>query len=282
MFRKIIINADDFGLCDGVNRAVLHAHSKGVLTSATIMTNMPAASDAVKIASQTPTLGVGIHLNLIEGKPLCTSPAIDCLLNSQGQFENSPARLSRLSLLSSGARKAIAAELTAQIQWAFDNGLTPTHLDSHQHVHCFPVIFSIVCKLAKQFNIKAVRWAFEPKQICSKPWPLTTEGGRNRAKIVRTLARINHLQNRDLLKTDSFLGVAHTGKIDVNFFRDAALYSRGQVIEIMTHPGYLDGLDSSKTRLLKQRELELDALCSEKTKRYLKDAKFELIHYGQL
>ncbi len=70
MDRRIIINADDFGLCDGVNEAVAQAHSDGILTSATIMVNMPAAEKAVKIAKKLPSLGIGVHLNLTEGRPI--------------------------------------------------------------------------------------------------------------------------------------------------------------------------------------------------------------------
>ena len=75
MERKIIINADDFGLCDGVNRAVVQAHTQGILTSTTIMANMPAAPQAIELARQLPTLGVGVHLNLSEGKPYLKTQA---------------------------------------------------------------------------------------------------------------------------------------------------------------------------------------------------------------
>ncbi|MBA7689467.1 hypothetical protein ES703_97974 [subsurface metagenome] len=96
------------------------------------------------------------------------------------------------------------------------------------------------------------------------------------------MAKINRVQNSQFLKTDCLLGVAHIGKIDVNFFKAVALYNPARTCEVMTHPGFLDGLDPGKTRLTKQREVELGALCSERTKQYFKDAKIQLVHYGEL
>jgi len=282
MDKRIIINADDFGLCDGVNKAVAQAHTAGVLTSATIMANMPAADEAVKMAKQMPSLGVGVHLNLFEGKPLSKDNGIDCLLNADGSFAFSPAKLSLLSIGRHKIRNAIRTELTAQIQWVIDNGLKPTHLDSHKHIHSFPSIFPIVCDLARRFEITAIRFTLEPKQLSAMPWPLPSEGGRKRARAVRITAKINRIQNSTFLKTNALLGVTHTGKIDVNFFKAVTLYNSAATTEVMTHPGLADGLDQRQTKLLHQRKGELQALCSERTKQYFKDAGIKLVHYGQL
>jgi hopanoid biosynthesis associated protein HpnK len=282
MNRCIIINADDFGLCDGVNKAVAQAHANGILTSTTIMANMPAAEAAVKIAKQLPGLGVGVHLNLFEGKPLLKDGSVNCLLNADGDFALTPSKLSFLSTVRRKIRNAIRTELAAQIQWVIDNGIKPTHLDSHKHIHGFPLIFSIVCDLAKRFEIPAIRFIFEPKQLLAMPWPLPSEGGRKRARTARIMARINRLQNSAFLKTDCLLGVAHTGKIDANFFKAVALYNSAAIAEVMTHPGFEDGLNPAKTRLVHQRREEFEALCSERTKQYFKDAGIQLVHYGNL
>ena len=114
------------------------------------------------------------------------------------------------------------------------------------------------------------------------PWPLPSEGGRKRTGLIRFFARINRIQNSSFFKTDVFLGIAHTGKIDVNFFKALALYNLAQTTEVMTHPGFADELSEADTRLLHQRKVELDALCSERTRGYLKEAGIELVHYGEL
>lgn len=282
MERQLIINADDFGLCEGVNRGIARGHTLGVLTSATLMTNMPAARQAVEIAKQMTTLGIGVHLNLTDGSPLSADADVKCLLNADGQFAYSPAKLAMLSVINHKVRAAIRAEFSAQIQWLIDQGITPTHLDSHKHIHSFLVIYKIVCDLAKTFGIKAVRWTYEPKQVSRPPWPLPAEDGKKTADKVRTMAKINRLQDSILLKTDAFFGIAHTGKADVHFFRAVAAYNSARTAEVMTHPGFTDGLDPHKTRLVQQRKNELDALCSERTREYLEKAGIRLVHYGQL
>lgn len=282
MDKRIIVNADDFGLCEGVNKGIAQAHKEGVLTSTTIMAGMPAAKKAVKLAKKLPKLGVGVHLTLTEGKPVSNDDSVKWLVNSEGEFRLSPSKIALLSALIPNFRKAIIAELSAQIQWVIDQGIKPTHLDSHKHIHTFPVLYSIICQLAREFQIPIIRWAFEPKTVSKLPWPLPSEGGAKRAAAVRVMAFINRMQNSDFIRTDGILGVAHTGRIDVNFFKAVGLYNRGSVVEIMTHPGFVDGLDPSKTRLLKQREAELEAVCSERTKQFFEQAGVKLVHYGQL
>jgi hopanoid biosynthesis associated protein HpnK len=282
MEKRLIINADDFGLCEGVNKGIVEAHTNGVLTSTTIMVNAPAAKQAVELAKKLPSLGVGVHLNMTNGKPLCHNEGLKLLLNAEGDFALSPGKLAMASLITGKVRAAVEAELAAQIQWVIDNGLKPTHLDSHKHIHSFPTIFPIVCRLAKRFGIPAIRYTFEPKQVCNLPWPVTDRESRKRASLVRTMAKLNRWQNRSFFKTDALLGVAHTGSINVNFFRAVSLYNTAVIAEMMAHPGYTYDLDTTTTRLVRQREIELEALCSEKTKQFFKDARIELLHYGRL
>jgi chitin disaccharide deacetylase len=282
MEHRLIINADDFGLCEGVNKGIVEAHTKGVLTSTTIMANMPAAEQAVDLAKNLPTLGVGVHLNLTNGKPLCQDNTVKAILDSQGHFALSPGKLALASLITGKIRTAIETELASQIQWLIDKGIKPTHLDSHKHIHSFPTIFPIVCRLAKRFGISAIRYTFEPKQVSQLPWPVTDRESRKRASLVRTMAKINRWQNSAFFKTDALLGVAHVGTINAAFMRAVSLYNIASTAELMTHPGYTYDLDATRTRLVKQREVELEALCSEKTKQYFKNAGIKFVHYGQL
>lgn len=280
--RTVMINADDFGLCEGVNRGVLRAHREGILTSATLMTTMPAAKEAVQIAKDCPTLGVGIHLNLTEGKPLTAADNIPLLVDAEGYFKHSPASLSLLSLTHSDARKAIYTELLAQVLWAIDHGITPTHLDSHKHIHCFPTLYAITCRVAKQLNIRAIRCPFEPRAIAFPPFPAVDFSCRKRARTLRLLTGINRLQAPAFLRNQTLLGVAHTGNINYAFLQAAWQYNSLGTVEIMTHPGYLQGLDKTKTRLYEQREGELEALCDKRIVKLFKSQEIQLIHYGQL
>jgi predicted glycoside hydrolase/deacetylase ChbG (UPF0249 family) len=280
MEKYVIINADDFGMCGEVNEAVRKAHTEGVLTSASIMVNMGAAEQAVAMAKALPGLGVGVHLNLSKAKPICKEPIVKCLLNRDGEFGLSKLKLFVLSIYSDEVRRAALAELGAQIQWLVDRGIQPTHLDSHYHIHSFPGLFSIVCRLASHFKIRAIRWVYEPGQVSGKPWPMSSDAGKGKARFYRVLARINRFQNKDFLKSGAFLGIAHTGRIDVNFFKAAALYNYAAVTEVMTHPAVNSDVFDSQTGL--QREAELKGLCDDRAKRQFSESGIKLVHYGQL
>jgi predicted glycoside hydrolase/deacetylase ChbG (UPF0249 family) len=280
MQKKMIINADDFGLCQGVNDAVAEAHTTGVLTSTTIMANMPAVNDAIAIAKSTPTLGVGIHLNVLQGKPLSADQSVELLVNESGQFKYSVAQLAAKALASMEICKAIEAELDAQIASVIGKGLKPTHLDSHKHFHCLPLIWCIVCRLAEKFNVPAVRWPWEPDTVCGGDWPKVDFKDKLRALMVRRMAVKCQTIDSRFIKTDIFFGVAHTGRIDDKFWSELGQTQFAGIAEVMTHPGYPKGLE--KTRLVEQRQVELKWLCAESTKQILAQAGIELIHYGNL
>lgn len=282
MASRLIVNADDFGLCSGVNSAIEQAHRMGVLTSTTIMAGIAGSTEAVEMARGMPELGVGVHLNLLEGHPIAEVEKVKCLLDEKGEFAFSTYKLAFMSVVSKDVREGIESELTAQIQWVIDNGIKPSHLDSHKHIHSFPSIYKIVGRLASRFGIGAIRWPFEPTVVFGSGWPAASKGGRTRAGIVRKMAAINRYQDDSFIRNDALLGVAHTGRIDYDFFR--ALIGSGiqGTIELMTHPGFSDGLDPSKTRLTGQRERELEVLCSEEIKELLSCADVELTHYGRL
>ena len=277
---KLIINADDFGLCRGVNSAVAKAHNEGVLTSATLMANMPGAAEAVEIAKKTPSLGVGVHLNVLEGPAMSEDNQVKILLNNKGCFRYSAGKLALMIMVSGNVRKAVEIELTSQIQWIIDSGIRLTHLDSHKHFHCFGPISRIVCRLAEHFNISAIRWPFEAANVCKTPWPETSIEDKKRAFVVRTMAKLSRRTSSHFIKTDAFYGLAHTGRIDGKFWPALASESLGGIVEVMTHPGFADGLDSGATRLVEQRANEAKWLCEAETKKNLSQAGFELIHYG--
>lgn len=280
MSAKMIINADDFGLCEGVNRAIAKAHSTGVLTSATIMANMPASNEAIELAKKTPTLGVGIHLNVADGKPVSSDSAVEPLLDDSGEFKYSAYKLAFKTLISKKILKAIEVELAAQIASVIDRGIKPTHLDSHKHFHCFPPVYRIVCSLAADFGIGAVRWPWEPATVCFGDWPKVDFKDKMRAFLARQMAiNCQKLDNR-FIKNDVFFGIAHTGRIDDAFWSEISRTQFVGVAEVMTHPGYPEGL--GKTRLVEQRKIELKWLCAAATKDLLKQAGIELVHYGNI
>ena len=103
-----------------------------------------------------------------------------------------------------------------------------------------------------------------------------------RARIIRMMAGCNRRQNNTFIKNNVFLGTAHTGRIDIDFWRQVAKTGLCGVVEVMTHPGFIEGLDPRRTRLIEQRQVELEALCSDEVRKSLADANIELTHYGKL
>lgn len=282
MARRLIINADDFGSSPKVNEAVELAHTKGVLTSVTLMTNMSGFEEAVAIVRRLPRLGVGVHLNLFESGPVSDDSRVECLIDSQGRFRYRPRVLAFLAMSCHRIRKAIKIEMAAQIQKLIDVGLHPTHLDSHKHLHWYPAVYPIVCRLAKRFDIPAVRNCREPAAVSDVPWPLTMPEGKHSAKQLRRMAVLNRLYDRELLRAEVTYGLAHTGRIDTNFFKAVSLYTATSTAELMTHPATEDDLADSGRLFKMNRKAEFEALCDDRTKKYLQEADIELIHYGQL
>jgi hopanoid biosynthesis associated protein HpnK len=277
----MIINADDFGRCEGVNRAVYEAHTCGVLTSTTIMANMPAVDEAIAIARKTPSLGVGVHLNATEGTPISAANKVGALVGENGEFKYSAYTLAMKSLVDKKVMKALEIELAAQIESIIDKGIVPTHLDSHKHFHCFGAIYRIVCSLAERFGIRAIRWPWEPATVGYGDWPRAGGfGDKMRAMLLRYLTLNCQKIDSRFIKNDIFFGVLHTGRIDDKFWAEIGKTQFEGVVEVMTHPGYPQGL--THTRLVKDRQVELKWLCDASTKKILDEAGIELVHYGNI
>ena len=154
--RLLIVNADDFGISEGVNRGIVDAHERGILTSTTLMANMPAFEHAVEMWREHPTLGVGVHLNLTSGNPVLPPDRIPALVSQSGRLLPIGTVL-RLLTLDRIPLDQVQAEFAAQIEQAIAAGLAPTHLDSHHHVHMHPRLHLTVIRLAQRYGIRAAR-----------------------------------------------------------------------------------------------------------------------------
>jgi len=150
--RCLIVNADDFGLASSVSRGIIEAHQAGSVTSTTLMVNAPGTEEAVDLAGDNPDLGIGLHFNLTEGHPLTSASS---LIDSNGDFLLRGALL-RQSLLGRVDPIDVARELDAQLDRFSDLGLTPSHLDSHQHVHMAPPIFRAMLPILRD-RVPALR-----------------------------------------------------------------------------------------------------------------------------
>ena len=164
--RRLIINADDFGLTAGVNRAIIESHLQGVVTSATLMANADAFDDAIRLAKQTPTLGVGCHVVLVDGTPTLPPDDIPDLIDpNTGRFYQSLATFVGRALRNRIRPGQIEAEAFAQIRKIQAVGINLTHLDTHKHTHIFPAVLIPILRAAQAASIVAIRNPFEPPSI---------------------------------------------------------------------------------------------------------------------
>ena len=242
--KKLIVNADDFGLTDEINQGIIQAHKKGILTSTSLVASGEAFNRAVVLARQHQALDVGVHLTLIEEKSVLAKAHIPTLVNTQGYFRVSALDFIRDYLLNRINMTEVRLELCAQIRKIRDEGIFISHIDSHQHIHILPRILNIVIQLAREFQIKAIRAPFEqPKWrdfLSLRKWP----------RLVKQLGLNLSCRNvYHLLKDyapDHFFGFLDGGTLDtMRLARVISQLPQG-VSELMCHPGFDGGRSIEK------------------------------------
>ena len=275
--KLLIVNADDFGFSAGVTEGILRAYWQGIVTSTTIIANMPDAAAAVARLTEAPGLGVGVHLNASQGPPL--SKDAGHLAGEGGQMDRKAIEVFRCCVLRRGFLAAVEREFEAQIRWALDRGIRPTHLDSHRHAHGFPPIFARVARLARRYHIPFVRWH---REVLAGGWPTAPFRQQRSRVMLNAFAQVNAILAPDLRATRGTLGIAHTGFLSAAWLVRAIGSLRPGVTEIMVHPGLAAGLDAALTRLLASREEELRALCDPAVQEAIREHGIILTNYGRL
>lgn len=159
---RLIINADDFGISHGANRAILKAHKEGILRSASLMVNGDAANNAVAIAQQNPTLAVGLHLTLVCGKSTLKPSEIIGVVNQRFEFDASPVRAGMRYFFNSDLDTYLKQEIDAQFREYRTAGLELDHVNGHLHFHLHPTIFNHIKRHYQVWGIKAMRLTREP------------------------------------------------------------------------------------------------------------------------
>ncbi len=278
---RLIVNADDFGQTNGVNAGIVEAHRNGILTSATLMANGAAFEDAVRLAGSCPELGVGVHLNLVEGEPVSRPSDVPSLLDRRGNLLSKFA-LVRRHLAGRLNAEQLRREVEAQIDRVLRADIVPTHVDSHKHVHAYPPFFSVVTQVARARGVGAVRLPLERlgwKELASCPSDAVRTFLINGASSVSRRL----LRRTPLYTTDAFAGTLRTGKVTVPWLVGwIASLSHGTA-ELMVHPGNCDEeLTGTGTRLTEQRETELRTLTDPQVAEAVRAAGVDLIHYGQV
>lgn len=283
---RLILNADDFGLTPGINRAIAELHAAGALTSATLMASGPAFDDAVRIAHAHPTLGIGCHIVLTDGTPISPPETIPTLLGPDRKtFRPKLIHFVRDLLLHRIAEADIAREALAQIQHLQHLGIAVTHLDTHKHTHIFPRVARPLLAIAERTGVPAIRNPFEP------PWSIAL--GKSPLLRRAQLRLIHHLLPRFLAlpqiqsgavrTTDGTLGISATGHLNPTTLAAILNAMPSGTWELVCHPGYNDSdLDAITTRLRQTREIERQALLTAFAQQSPNPIALQLINYKNL
>ena len=160
--RRLIVNADDFGLSTSVNTAVIRAHCDGILTTASLMVNEPGLDEAVALAKQNPKLGVGLHLSLLCGRAALSPEKIPGLVNPRGEFSENPVATGFRYFFQRGLQQQLRAEIHAQFEKFRATGLPLDHVNGHLHLHLHPTVFRILMDDAEKLGIRRLRLTHEP------------------------------------------------------------------------------------------------------------------------
>ena len=303
--KQLIVNADDFGLTRGVNRAIVECYQRGILTSTTLMANSREFDDAISAIKSLghaierdaspgtrnsglsrPALSVGCHVVLVDGEPVLPPSEVRSLLvPGTNRFYRSAQQLVRCAISGRFRAEEVEAEALAQFRKIQKVGIAISHFDAHKHAHIFPSILKPLLKAAAACGIAALRNPFEP--VFSMPLPGLLRIPVRYAEVIALRsfrAKFNAMVAASGLRTtDGSLGLIATGTL--NQTAAAALLDRMQdgVWELVCHPGYADAeLANAGTRLIASRETEMQALTAPGTQHALQRNGIGLISFAEL
>ena len=278
--KKLIVNADDFGRHELINRAVERAFVNGCLKSATLMAGGIAFDDAVKLAKNLRGLGVGIHFTLANGNPVLPPEEIPTLVTEQGIFHGDYVTFLKRYLSGKISLAEVRAELAAQLEKISRTGLTLTHFDSHQHLHHVPGIIDIALDLAATKNISAMRVADtglfdgELKNFGQ------LVGRAGLSSLAKFAAHKAHKKN--FVTPEHFTGIVAGESVTENFLLKLIANLRGGTTEVMLHPGTDNKILCDFCDWNHDFEAELAAVTSPKVLRALAEKNIPAINFADL
>ena len=275
MSKKVIINADDFGIAEGVNRGIAECHLNGVLNSASLLVNMPGTKDAAELSQKMPGLKIGLHISLIGGQPVSRKEEVPFLVNENGFFPKRGIDFIR-KLVYTGTRmlKDVTREIRAQIELMKQFGLKIEHIDSHDHIHIFPSIMEIVIKLAKEYRIPRIRYPNQKVSYAANNFSQYFKGFL--LSVLSSFSR-NKLHKSGIAVCDHCWGLAESGNLNERALTAILRVLPEGLNEIMCHPGYVDRDLLEVFPVIYNWEEETKALTSSRVKTLMNDCGIELM-----
>ena len=233
--RRLIVTADDFGAAREVNDAVEAAHRGGVLTTASLMVSAPAAADAIGRARRMPSLRIGLHLVLVEGRPVLPAFAVTHLVDGNGAFRSDMAALGAVLSFSRHARRQLAAAITAQFEAFRDTGLPLDHCNAHKHFHLHPVVGGLIAAIGARFGLRAARIPLEPARVLRRIEPRTSWAPALLTAPCALLLR-RRLRAAGLLTADRVFGLRWSGRMTRQRLAGLIRHLPDGLSEIYLHP----------------------------------------------
>lgn len=280
---RVIINADDFGVSEEVNEAVVRAYKEGVLTSTSLMVTGAAFDSAVRLAKENPGLAVGIHLVTVVGKSVLSRSEIPALVDREGNFSNNPTAAGLKYFFSARARRQLRKELSAQFEKFRATNIPLSHIDGHLHLHVHPVIFKAALELGAKYGVRRMRVPFEERRLA-----LEFDRTNRLRKTIHTLlfgglARYmkKKLKERGFTFAERVYGNLQSGGMSERYFLYALDNLTAETSEIYFHPAvYADEkLLSADER---QSSIEFEALTSKKVKQRAQARGLKLTNYFEI
>jgi hopanoid biosynthesis associated protein HpnK len=282
--KSIIVNADDFGLSPGINRGILSGFNDGILTSTTMLANLPAFDDAVDVARDNPDLPVGVHLSLLWGPPVTDAAKIPSLVDRSGDLLRSAGQLAARHYTGRLDVDEIEREFTNQIRKVKDAGLRPTHVDTHKHIHGLPLVRRALIKVVREQGIERVRLPREQGPLRKRDRTALPWKARVKRRLIGSLCRHaeRELHAAGIRTTDHFVGIAHTARLDTAALAGILQSLEEGVTEIMCHPGYIDDEMRRYAGVPPHREIELAALKDARIRADIEAGAIRLSHFGDV
>lgn len=285
--RRLIVSGDDFGAGPETNAGILRAHTDGVLTSASLMISGDAVGEAVAMATSHPTLAVGLHLVLAQGRAAAPSAEIAPLVDARGRFGDVPVWNGlRYAAAWTGARgrQALRREVTAQLDAFRRTGLPLAHVDGHCNMHLHPMILPILVEVAGDYGIRAVRVSDDPLGPALR-WDRRHAARKcAEAAVFRVLAARARprLAAAGIAFADRVVGMHQTGRIDEAYLLDLIASLPAGTTELYCHPALGRAVATARHQPGYRNEEEVAALTSPRVRAALDAAGVTLARYPDL
>jgi hopanoid biosynthesis associated protein HpnK len=281
--RRLIVNADDFGVSEQVNEAIIRAFNEGVLTSASLMVTGAAFEQAVMLAKENPGLSIGIHVVTVVGRSVLPHSEIPSLVDPRGNFSNNPTAAGLKYYFSPQARRELKRELAAQFERFHSTGLPLSHIDGHLHLHVHPVIFNIALELGAKYGVRRMRVPVEERRLALQFDRRDVTRKTIHAMLFGGLGVYmkKKLSARDFTFPERVYGNLQSGRMSEQYFLYVLDTLSADTSEIYFHPASFqdDKLLNPEER---QCSIEFEALMSGLVRRRIDELGVVLTTYSEI